>query len=219
MKPLYNCINQMKISTRRFCSVIQRFNCRNCMKEFQTFSFKCPHCKALQSVNKTVNFFEILEQNIKFDLDNNILKKKYLQLQSEFHPDKFSNSNANDKAISADIATTINKAYATLVNPYERGKYVLQIYNISLEENSYPLDPKFLNRIMILNEEFEEIKTKYDLERFEEGNEEEIKNLTEAVSKAFSKNDYEIAKTELQKMKYYISIRERLKAKKTSFNY
>lgn len=219
IKPLYNCLNQMKTSTRMVSSVTQHFNCRNCMKEFQTFSFKCPHCKALQSPYKTVNFFEILEQTIKFDLDNNVLKKKYLQLQSEFHPDKFSNSKESEKIISADIATTINKAYTTLNNPYERGKYVLKMNNISLEENSYPLDPKFLNGIMILNEELEEIETKDDLERFEEGNEEVIKNLTEVVSNAFSKKDYETAKTELQKMKYYISIRDRLKDKKTSFDY
>ncbi|XP_014273434.1 co-chaperone protein HscB homolog [Halyomorpha halys] len=218
VKSINVCLKQMTASTRMYCSVTHPFKCGNCMKEFQAFSFKCPHCNALQLVSKNVNFFQVLEQKINFDLDNNILKKKYLQLQSEFHPDKFSISNENDKAISADIAATVNKAYSTLANPYERGKYVLQMYSISVEDNTLPLDPKFLNLIMILNEELEDIKTLSDLERFEEGNEKEIKNLTELVSCAFSKKDYEVAKTELQKMKYYISMRERLKAMKTSFN-
>ncbi len=54
------------------------------------------------------NYFKIFEIEEKFSIDNEILEKRYLELQSEFHPDKSNLENTN-------LITEINEAYKVLL--------------------------------------------------------------------------------------------------------
>ena len=71
----------------------------------------------------------------------------------------------------------MNKAYAILNNPIERGLYLLSLLEgneIDLEKE-LTLDTTFLGQIMELNEQLEEISTHKDWEKFKDEN---TKNFT-----------------------------------------
>lgn len=190
------------------------FQCWKCHKNIEEFVFKCQFCSALQAPRSEICYFNLFNEDIKYDINTTQLRQKFLRLQAEYHPDKFSTKEDKEKLISEEISSIINKAYSTLLNPYERGLYMLQINNVSLDESEIQLDAAFLGKIMDLNEEVEDIKSKNELNNFETRNSLEIDQLMSEVSSALSGQDYKSAKLSLQRMKYFISIRNRLKSLK-----
>lgn len=52
----------------------------------------------------------------------------------------------------------MNKAYSTLINPLERGLYMLKLNGFSIEESKKEVDKIFLMEIMERNEEIENEK-------------------------------------------------------------
>uniref|UniRef100_A0A0K8SE73 J domain-containing protein n=1 Tax=Lygus hesperus TaxID=30085 RepID=A0A0K8SE73_LYGHE len=173
--------------------------------------FKCPKCGALLLPPPGTTFFDILEQETKYDLTDSDLKKIYRKLQTEFHPDKFSQKDNLEREKSEEISSMINKAYSTLLKPYERGMYLLELNRFPVNEGDIQLGSAFLAQIMEQNEELEGISTREELEKFENSNELEIQKLSANVSEAFHAKNFDSAKSNLSKMKYFISIRNRLK--------
>lgn len=173
--------------------------------------FKCLQCESLIVPSKETTLFDVLGQKMSYDLTDSELKKVHRKLQTEFHPDKYSQKEASERVKSEKISSLINKAYFTLSNPYERGMYMLQLRNQPVNEGDIQLGTDFLAQIMESNEELENISTREELEKFDSSNEEEIRKLTSLISDAFVANNLSSAKADLNKMKYYISIRNRLK--------
>ena len=96
-----------------------------------------------------MNYFDIFEINMQFELDEKILQDKYIQLQKKYHPDRAKNEEEKNKFIvmSADI----NQAYATLKNPYKRAAYILKLQNVDIEKegrDAYKLPPELLSSIL-----------------------------------------------------------------------
>lgn len=71
----------------------------------------------------------------------------------------------------------VNKAYATLLNPLERGLYILSLHNISIEEGSMEVDKEFLMEIMERNEEIENETDPENLKQFNATNREKLDSL------------------------------------------
>lgn len=61
-----------------------------------------------------------------------------------------------EKDLSESLSSLVNKAYSTLLNPLDRGIYMLKLHNVSIPEETTSLGPEFLMEIMELNEEIEE---------------------------------------------------------------
>ena len=55
-----------------------------------------------------LNYFEIFGIEAQITIDIEHLNKKYLALQSEFHPDKFVNASNLEKSMATRISTYIN---------------------------------------------------------------------------------------------------------------
>lgn len=66
--------------------------CWNCGQTERESKFFCQKCKALQKPSNNYNFFHLLDVKETFEIDTNELSKKFRQLQSLLHPDKFSNA-------------------------------------------------------------------------------------------------------------------------------
>ena len=66
--------------------------CWNCGSTEKGAHFFCKQCKALQKPNYNVNYFHLLGVDETFDINLGDLSKKFRQLQSVLHPDKFSNA-------------------------------------------------------------------------------------------------------------------------------
>ena len=105
-----------------------------------------------------MNYFDLYEIPIAFQIDPIALKKKYFELSRKYHPDFFSQENENEQAEALEKSSSVNKAFKIFQNKNETIKYVLQLKNLLEEEEKYQLPPAFLMEMMELNEELADAK-------------------------------------------------------------
>ena len=99
-----------------------------------------------------MNYFELFDLPVGLTIDKNILSKKYIALQKKYHPDFYSNENAEDKEEALQLSSQVNNAYKIFQNQDATIKYVLQLHELLEEEEKYTLPPAFLMEMMELNE-------------------------------------------------------------------
>ncbi|XP_075161873.1 iron-sulfur cluster co-chaperone protein HscB-like protein, mitochondrial [Haematobia irritans] len=186
--------------------------CWNCKKDV-TQTMICQHCKYIQDVNSNVNYFELLDFPQSFELETSSLTKRFRQLQSLVHPDKFSNKSSREQINSADWSSLINKAYKTLLIPIDRGQYLLQLNGRQIPQDNSALDKEFLMEMMERNEEVDEANTKNELEEIHERLSQELQEKVQNLTKSFGSNDLEKATAVLVEMKYLLSIQKTIKNK------
>lgn len=73
------------------------------------------------------NYFDYFNLDITFDLDTEVLDKRYLEWQSKFHPDVCSTANYQNKQFKQEQSILVNEAYQTLKSPLKRAEYLLSI--------------------------------------------------------------------------------------------
>ncbi|XP_012277071.1 iron-sulfur cluster co-chaperone protein HscB, mitochondrial [Orussus abietinus] len=185
--------------------------CWQCNFPYKSELF-CSKCKALQDPPEKMNYFQLIGVKEDYNIEIAELQKKYRQLQNILHPDRFGNKTEKEKQISENLSSLINKAYNTLLNPVDRGLYILQQYESSIPEGTTNLDSEFLMEIMEKNEEIEAVSNdKEKVFKLLEENRITLDVLTRDVSDAFRNKNIKLAKEALTKMKYYSSINLRLK--------
>lgn len=207
-------LSESKVFTKTFCNKknCTGYKCFKCGKILKLNTFKCPKCDHLQIPNIKQSYFQLFDESLVYNVDEDKLKQKFRRLQSEYHPDKFATKGERERKLSEELSSFINKAYTTLNNPYERGVYLLKLNNIDMKENeTQQLDKQFLMEVMELNEQLEEIKETTKLAAFESENDNRIKKISNDISKAFKSKQFNKAKLELQRMKYFVSLRNRIK--------
>ena len=162
------------------------------------------------TVSFNENYFQLFEIEKSLFIDLNVLEEKYLELQKEFHPDKYVNASDQEKRISLQITSYINEAYKTLKNDYLKSIYLLKIEGYKLEDQNNTIsDSAFLMHQMELREEFERIKIDENPKEHENfcAKIKELKNeCLEKFRKNYEKKLYEDAAEQINKMKFYMSI-------------
>src|SRR5512141_1081809 len=104
------------------------------------------------------NHFELFELPVTFDIDTDELAVRYRELQRRVHPDKYANASDQERRLSMQMTTMINEAFQTLKDPVWRGRYLLSLRGISLDDEiDTAMDPAFLTEQMELREELEEV--------------------------------------------------------------
>lgn len=102
--------------------------CWNCGSDINNPIFKCGSCGKLQDClkdQKHVDFFKLLQVEHNFEVNALELSKKFRELQSQVHPDKFAGKDdEREKVNSVDWSTLLNKAYKTLSAPLPRGEII-----------------------------------------------------------------------------------------------
>ncbi|KAF7263085.1 hypothetical protein GWI33_003630 [Rhynchophorus ferrugineus] len=145
----------------------------------------------------------------KFDIDQTILRNEYRRLQSHLHPDKFTNRSDEEKEISADYSSLVNKAYNCLLTPLKRAEHLLRLYGNHINENQ-PLDSNFLMEMMELNEEAENTNDPEKLKGLNMKNKKEIDKLILSIEESFKQKDLEVVKQLIMKLQYYSSLGHRI---------
>ncbi|XP_049879597.1 iron-sulfur cluster co-chaperone protein HscB [Pectinophora gossypiella] len=165
----------------------------------------CSNCNVLQKPENHENYFKIMGVSETFDLDEAELAKKYKELQKYLHPDKFANRNKEELEISEMYSSLVNEAYKTLLEPLQRGIYMLRLRGKEIPEKT-EVDKAFLMTIMEKNEEVESAETEQEIMKLNEENKMKIKELQKRVSMAFFDGDMKNVIKLLGIMKYYTSI-------------
>lgn len=117
---------------------------------------------------------------------------------------------ADEKAISEEYSSLINKAYVTLQTPLNRALHLLHLRNVHINEDDKVNETNFLSKIMELNEEIEEANSPEELNALNDKNKATLNELVAEISKYFAEDDLVNVKNSVVKMKYYESINLRI---------
>ena len=113
--------------------------------------------------NFSQNYFELFNLEVKFLINVDELLKAYQKLQSEYHPDRFVESEDQEKRIAMQATTFINEAYKTLYEEQLRARYMLELQGMSFDvEKDTTQDMDFLMDQMSLREEIDEVDKRDD---------------------------------------------------------
>ncbi|MEI7612794.1 MAG: Fe-S protein assembly co-chaperone HscB [Betaproteobacteria bacterium] len=89
--------------------------------------------------------FALFELPPAFRIDSARLDKRYREIQSQVHPDKFANAGDSERRLSLQWATRINEAYTTLKTPLLRAQYLLTLVGHDAEvDNNTAMPAEFL---------------------------------------------------------------------------
>ncbi|XP_064392371.1 iron-sulfur cluster co-chaperone protein HscB-like isoform X2 [Halichondria panicea] len=159
----------------------------------------------------TENCFKVMNCPQSYDMDILALRKRYKHLQTELHPDKFTIKTIKEREMSAEQSSLVNKAYSTLFNPYTRGLYLLELngHTIDEKDNTSGSDLAFLEEVMTINEELQELKESCDPIRvmsIRDLSQKKLDEFAEKLNWDFQHGSIQSAKETLAKMKYFVNI-------------
>jgi molecular chaperone HscB len=112
-----------------------------------------------------IDYFELFDLKVSFNLDLDILKKRFYKLSREFHPDHFTMESIEKQAETLKMSGIINTAYKTLSDENSRMKYILERYGLINENQNDALPQDFLMQMMEINELAFEIQMSHDADQ------------------------------------------------------
>ena len=110
-----------------------------------------------------MNYFELFNIPVSFDVDLSVLPQTYQQLQRLTHPDKFASGSEQEKLVAIQKNAQVNDAYSILKSPLSRAEYLLSLRGIDLQHEQQTIkDTAFLMQQMEWREELAEIAEQAD---------------------------------------------------------
>ncbi len=116
----------------------------------------------MQSVNLSCSYFVLFGLPVSFDIDRKILAERYRELQRTVHPDRFANAGDAERRLSVQIAARVNEGFQTLKDPLARGRYMLELQGVELDDMGTAFDSTFLMEQMELHERLGDVKNSAD---------------------------------------------------------
>ncbi|QEP43704.1 Fe-S protein assembly co-chaperone HscB [Ectothiorhodospiraceae bacterium BW-2] len=109
----------------------------------------------LDSRLSTKDHFELFGLTPGFDIDTGQLASAYRELQQQTHPDRFVNEGESLRRMALQLNSQVNEAYTTLKSPLSRGRYLLQLRGLLMDESDTRMETPFLMQQMALREALE----------------------------------------------------------------
>ncbi len=93
----------------------------------------------------SADYFTLFNLSRAFRLETIALDKRYREIQTQVHPDRFVSASDAERRLSMQWATRVNEAYQTLKKPLSRAQYLLSLagQDIGAEDNT-AMPPEFL---------------------------------------------------------------------------
>lgn len=188
-------------------------NCWKCNTKNASNAIFCLNekCGIVQKLDKSTDYFSILNTNKTFDVDLKNIKQNFLKLQQIVHPDNFSQKSMKEKQYSEIQSSFINKAYHTLINPLERSIYMLEMNGINLGEHESVNNKEFLMEVMEINEAIEDSEDQEEIDDINDENQDRIEQSIKIISDSYKSNDLEKVKVETIKLRYWTNIQNTIK--------
>jgi molecular chaperone HscB len=124
---------------------------------------------------------------VAYEIDMDHLQQHYRNLAQSVHPDKFASAGDQERRISMQQTSWINKAFQTLKDPIERAVYLLQLKGVDVRlENETTMDAAFLMQQMELREALEGVHTQTDPLAFLDMELAKVKSAMQGLSREFS---------------------------------
>jgi molecular chaperone HscB len=91
-------------------------------------------------------------------LERAVLDERYYERSRQLHPDRYQNSPPEEQAASADNAALLNRAYRTLRDPVERGRYWLQLRGIAGDARQTTVPAALVAIVFDVQEQLEQVR-------------------------------------------------------------
>jgi molecular chaperone HscB len=88
------------------------------------------------------NYFELFGLPQSFTVDLPRLDDAFRALQSRLHPDRFANTSQADRIRSLQASTYVNAAYATLRDPLNRARHLLELAGVDFSTDCATAMPR-----------------------------------------------------------------------------
>jgi len=99
-----------------------------------------------------MNYFQLFELPLSFEVDKKNLTSKYYKLSKKFHPDNFSQAVDAEQQAALKQSSIVNEGYKILKNKQARIRHILELCGISFEEGKEQMPQEFLMDMMDINE-------------------------------------------------------------------
>ncbi len=143
-----------------------------------------------------------------YDVDLRQLEHRYVNLQKQFHPDRYAGKSAQDQRLAIQYIADINQAYAALKSPLLRAQYLLSLAGVDAShETAVTRDMDFLMEQMSLREALADISDAADpfaeLAELEQKAVASFNALQQEFAGHYAAGDLELASESLAKMQFY----------------
>lgn len=119
----------------------------------------CGECGKVQPWPSESDYFAFFRLPRKLGIDDATLEKQFHQLSWKLHPDKFHNASGFERELSLSLTATLNDAFRTLADPFQRTGYLLRLQGVRQEgEVKQQAPPDLLEEVFELNEHLEELR-------------------------------------------------------------
>ncbi len=163
-----------------------------------------------------MNYFELFELPLQFEVDAKKIRPKFLELSRRFHPDFHSQENEVNQQKVMEQSALINKGWQIFQEPLATLHYVLQLLGKIKEQENPVLSADFLMEMMELNERLTEgdqdqqLQLKEEINRYEKELYEGIKSILKSPPTVVTDTDLEKIKEYYYQQKYLNRIQERI---------
>ncbi len=163
----------------------------------------CHTCGAIQPPGQ-LDRFRRLGIEPDFDLDLDLIEKRYLGFQRAIHPDRFASKPAKERALAEAQAVALNEAYETLKDPLRRAAYLLSLKGIdaSVSKDETVRDPELLMEAMEAREALMEATSIAKVEKLQAKAGADAIAILSDLSKAFASDDLAAANRLTTRLKY-----------------
>ena len=99
-------------------------------------SLYCPSCGLPQLSALRLDYFSLLSLPQSFDVSSALLAAAHRRLQQKLHPDRFAAAGPQARLVSAQLSAAVNAAYACLLSPLSRARYLLSLHSQLQDEEA-----------------------------------------------------------------------------------
>ncbi|HEX9557798.1 MAG TPA: Fe-S protein assembly co-chaperone HscB [Reyranella sp.] len=151
------------------------------------------------------------------DLEPATLDRAYFALQRQWHPDRFANRPAEERARSSTEAAALNDAYRTLKDPLSRAVYFAGLKGVELPGDGKTIDdPDLLMEAMEAREALHEAITVEAVDRLAAEARDDMKNSLAGLGGLFLRDDKPAIRKALLRLRYLDKFAEEARARRTN---
>lgn len=135
----------------------ERVHCWQCGAAHAPDYF-CPACGTIQPLPEQVDYFRVMGLPPHLVVDLAALQQRYYDLHRQLHPDRFQTGAQSARVASLRNTAAVNRAFATLRDPIDRGLYWLALQGESVGTNNNRVPPELAALVFETQEQLEELR-------------------------------------------------------------
>ena len=151
------------------------------------------------------------------ELEPAALDRAYFALQRQWHPDRFANRPADERARASTEAAALNDAYRTLKDPLSRAVYLAELRGVELPGDGRTIDdPDLLMEAMEVREALQEAATTEAVDGLARQARDDMKKALSGLGSLLLRDDRPAIRKALLRLRYLDKFAEDARARRTN---